>query len=142
MGFLPEPVPLEAALGMRLNEVANHAWDVRVGLDPRPTIDPTAAELLVELFAGPLAFLLGFSGKPDQLDERGPAGGPRRGGRDHRRGRREPARPLTRPRRSRARTEAVVRLLSGRLDARAQPRASGVTGNVTLEDLRKVFPGY
>ena len=37
--------------------------------------------------------------------------------------------------------EAVVRLLSGRLGAEY---AAGVpvTGNVTLDELRKVFPGY
>src|SRR4051812_31338911 len=68
LGFLPEPVPLVVALGMRLNEVANHAWDVRVGVDPSATVDTDSAELLVELFGGPLAFLLGFSGHADQIE--------------------------------------------------------------------------
>ena len=68
LGFLPEPVPLVVALAMRLNEVANHGWDVRVGLDPSAEIAPESAELLLELFAGPLGFLLGFSGKADQVD--------------------------------------------------------------------------
>ena len=38
LGFLPEPVGLDVVTGMRLNEVANHAWDVRVGLDPEATV--------------------------------------------------------------------------------------------------------
>ncbi|MFC6344933.1 maleylpyruvate isomerase family mycothiol-dependent enzyme, partial [Nocardioides hankookensis] len=69
LGFLPKPVPLEVALGMRLNEVANHAWDVRVGVDPAATVEAESAELLLELFDGPLSFLLGFSAKADQVDQ-------------------------------------------------------------------------
>ena len=69
LGFLPEPVPLEVALGRRLNEVANHSWDVRVGLDPSAEVHADSAGLLVELFRGPLSFILGFSAKPDELSE-------------------------------------------------------------------------
>lgn len=140
LGFLPEPVPLVVALAMRLNEVANHVWDVRVGIDPSATVDPDTAELLVELFGGPLAFLLGFSGKADQVDQEVrlaiPGGGIRitdtvtvTGAID------DPTATFDGP------AEAVVRLLSGRLGA---TRAAGVTvtGNITVDDLRKVFPGY
>jgi hypothetical protein len=35
LGFLPEPAPLLTALGMRLNEVANHSWDAGVDRGPR-----------------------------------------------------------------------------------------------------------
>ena len=38
--------------------------------------------------------------------------------------------------------EAAVRLLSGRLQPEYTPENVSVTGNVTLEDLRRVFPGY
>ncbi|MFC7494978.1 MULTISPECIES: maleylpyruvate isomerase family mycothiol-dependent enzyme [unclassified Nocardioides] len=140
LGFLPEPVPLVVALGMRLNELANHAWDVRVGLDPSAEIDDESAELLIELSRGPLAFLLGFSGKAAELDEEArvavpgatirvadevavlPAAS-------------DPTATLTGPK------GAVVRLLSGRLK---DPYAEGVSveGNVGLDDLRRVFPGY
>ena len=34
LGFLPAPIPLATALGMRLNEAALHGWDVRVGAEP------------------------------------------------------------------------------------------------------------
>ncbi|TQN44639.1 uncharacterized protein (TIGR03083 family) [Humibacillus xanthopallidus] len=140
LGFLPEPVPLLVALGMRLNEVANHAWDVRVGVDPSATVDQDSAELLVELFRRPLAFLLGFSAKPDAIEREVRLTIP--GGAleitdavtvtdslDH------PTATFEGP------AEAVVRLLSGRL---GPEHAAGVTvtGNVTLDELRKVFPGY
>lgn len=140
LGFLPEPVPLLVALGMRLNEVANHAWDVRVGVDPHATVDTESAQLLVELFGGPLAFLLGFSTKPDELEQEVrldiPGGALEitdavtvSGPIDH------ATATFDGP------AEAVVRLLSGRL----RPEHSAdvrVTGNVTLDELRKVFPGY
>lgn len=140
LGFLPEPVPLLVALGMRLNEVANHAWDVRVGVDPSATVDPQSAELLIELFRGPLAFLLGFSAKPGETEREVRLTIP--GGAlqitdtvtvsdsvDH------PTATFNGP------PEALVRLLSGRL---RPGHAAGVTvtGNVTLDELRKVFPGY
>lgn len=140
LGFLPQPVPMTVALGMRLNEVANHAWDVRVGLDPSAGVDPDAADLLLELFGGPLAFLLGFSGKADQISQPVrvaiPGGGIEitdtvtvTSELD------EPTATFEGP------AEAAVRLLSGRL---GDEHAAGVSvsGNVTLDELRKVFPGY
>jgi len=140
LGFLPEPVPLLVALGMRLNEVANHAWDVRVGVDPSATVDTESAELLVELFGGPLGFLLGFSGHADQIGSEVrlaiPGGGIEVTDTVTVTGEVEnPTATFEGP------AEAVVRLLSGRL---RPDHAAGVrvTGNVTLDELRKVFPGY
>jgi uncharacterized protein (TIGR03083 family) len=139
-GILPDPVPLLVALAMRLNEVASHAWDVRVGVDPSATVDADSAELLIELFSGPLAFLLGFTGKADQVAEEVrlaiPGGGivitdavTMTDALD------DPTATFEGP------GEAVVRLLTGRL---GPDHATGitVTGNVTLNDLRNVFPGY
>ncbi|TCC01552.1 maleylpyruvate isomerase family mycothiol-dependent enzyme [Kribbella soli] len=139
-GILPQPVPLAVALGLRLNEVANHAWDVRVGADASATVEPDSAELLIELFGGPLAFLLGFSGKPDQLEQEVrlaiPGGGIEitdavtvADAVD------DPTATFEGP------AEAVVRLLNGRLGA-GHAAGVSVTGNVTLDELRKVFPGY
>jgi hypothetical protein len=140
LGFLPEPVPLVVALGMRLNELANHGWDVRVGLDPTAEVTAETAALLVELFAGPLAFLLGFTGKSDQLDEpvrlAVPGGGVVVG---------DDVSVVTELADATATLRgpegAVVRLLSGRL---GPEHAEGVEveGNVSLDDLRRVFPGY
>lgn len=140
LGFLPEPVPLLVALGMRLGEVANHAWDVRVGLDPSAEIDDESAAVLVELFQGPLAFLLGFSAKPDQVSEPVrlvvPGAGIRIDGGVTVVGEvTEPTATLDGP------AGAVPRLLTGRLRS-PYDEGVAVSGNVTLDELRKVFPGY
>jgi uncharacterized protein (TIGR03083 family) len=140
MGFLPEPAPLEVAAGMRLSEVSAHGWDVAVGLDPEATLNPDAADLLLELYAGPLSFMLGFVGRPDQLGEPAelqvgersvvigdgvsvvPTGAP--------------TATFVGP------PEAAVRMLTGRLGPSYTPADVEVTGNVTLDDLRRVFPGF
>src|SRR3954452_431753 len=67
LGFLPEPVPLLTAVGMRLSEVANHSWDVRVAFDPDAGVDAGSAEVLVDLLTGALRFMLGFLAKPAEL---------------------------------------------------------------------------
>jgi uncharacterized protein (TIGR03083 family) len=143
LGFLPAPLPLTSVAGMRLHEVAQHSWDVRVGLDPAATLDPGSADVLLEHFAGGLSFLLGFLGKAERLSQ--------------------PARvriegtdvviaiddevSLSRPASEETAalgggTEAAIRLLGGRLTAPYTPAGVGVTGNVTLDDLRRVFPGF
>lgn len=140
LGFLPEPVPLVTALAMRLNEVAAHSWDARVGLDPRAEVNAESAAVLVELFAGPLAFMVGFTAKPDALSEpvsvRAPGAGLVIG---------DAVTVVTTLESPTATfhgsTAAFIRLLTGRLK---DPYAKDVTvdGAVTLADLRRVFPGY
>jgi uncharacterized protein (TIGR03083 family) len=143
LGFLPAPLPLGSVAGMRLNEAAQHAWDVHVALDPAATLDAESAEVLIDHFTGDLEFLLGFTGKADQLSQ--------------------PARvriknadvaiavedrvTLTTQVNEVTATfsgesEAVIRLLGGRLTPKYTPEGVEVTGNVTLADLRRVFPGY
>ncbi len=143
LGFLPMPLPLASIVGMRLNETAQHTWDVKVALDPAATVDETAAEVLIEHFSGGLGFLLGFTGKVDQVDEPAvvaltdigvdiaiadsvsisPSGG-------------------TSTATMTGAPETLIRLLGGRLTQLYTPASVAVTGNITLEDLRKVFPGY
>jgi hypothetical protein len=140
LGFLPEPVPVVVALAMRLNEVANHGWDVRVGLDPSAEVAPETAALLVELFAGPLGFLLGFSGKAAEVD--GPVRLAVPGGGVVIEDSVSVVTSLADPTATlRAPQGATVRLLSGRV---REPYDEGVEveGNVTLDDLRRVFSGY
>jgi uncharacterized protein (TIGR03083 family) len=138
---LPEPVPLEVAAGMRLNEVAQHTWDVTVGLDPAATVDATAAGLMLTLLSDQLSFMIGLTTKPDALSEPTqvaagdwalvvdqsarlvPAGT-------------NPLATFT------GTTESFYRLLGGRLPERYTPAGTQVTGNVTLDDLRRVFPGF
>ena len=143
LGFMPEPLPLGTYVGMRAVEVVNHAWDVREGLDGAATLDEPGAELLAEHYAGPLAFMLGFSAKPDQLAEPatvvlGDSGFALELG--------DGVTVTTTPSAPTATflgpVEAGVRLLTGRLRPDTTPEGVDVTGNVTLEDLRKVFPGY
>jgi uncharacterized protein (TIGR03083 family) len=146
MAFLPEPADVDLFTGMRLNEAAVHAWDVEVAFDPRATIPDDVAAVLVEQYIGPLAFLLGFAGKPAELD--GPAtltvrttspdmtlgltlaeqtlltGAPERSDGE-----------LHLP------AEALPRLLTGRLRNADEARGARVDGAVSLDDLRRVFPG-
>jgi uncharacterized protein (TIGR03083 family) len=140
LGFLPEPVPLVTALGMRLSEVANHSWDVRVAFDKNAGVAAGSAEVLVELMAGPLGFMLGFLAKPAELADPVSVAVPGAGlviddaitVVDHLE---SPSATFTGP------PEAFIRLLSGRLKA---PYDHGVTveGSVTLDELRRVFPGF
>lgn len=143
LGFLPEPLPIASFAGMRLNESAQHSWDVRVAFDPSATIPADAAAVLAEHLAGGLGFLLGFIGKADALARpavvdiegsgyglvvaekvalvTGPA---------------DPDATFTGP------LEAALRLVGGRLRPAYTAENVEVTGAVTLDDLRRVFPGF
>ena len=143
LGFLPEPLPLAAFAGMRLNESAQHSWDVRVALHPSAALAADAADVLAEHLAGDLAFLTGFIGKAAELGKpavveiegsgygivvtdtvtlaTGPA---------------DPTATFSGP------LEAALRLIGGRLGPAHTPEGVAVTGAVTLDDLRRVFPGY
>jgi uncharacterized protein (TIGR03083 family) len=140
LSFLPEPVPVLVPLGMRLNELANHAWDVRVAFDPDTAVDAASAAVLVDLLAGPMGFMVNFFAKPAELTNPVSVAIPGAGlviddvvtVVDHLE---SPSATFDGP------TEAFVRLISGRLKA---PYDTGVTveGSVTLDDLRRVFPGF
>ncbi|MFB9674422.1 maleylpyruvate isomerase family mycothiol-dependent enzyme [Streptosporangium vulgare] len=149
LGFLPRPGGVALVGGMRLNEAALHSWDVRVAFDPKATVGRDAAEVLTDLYAGPLDFLIGFLGRPDELDPR-LATTLRVETTDPERvlgltlgetvGFSEVPDPadvtLSLP------GEAWSRLLSGRLAPEHTPPSVTVTGDgVTLDDLRRVFPG-
>ncbi|RSD11991.1 maleylpyruvate isomerase family mycothiol-dependent enzyme [Amycolatopsis eburnea] len=140
LGFLPEPVPLVTALGMRLSEVANHSWDVRVALDPDAGVADGSAAVLLELLAGPVGFMLSFLAKPAELANPVSVAVP--GGGlviddavtvvSHLEA---PSATFDGP------AEAFIRLLSGRLKA-PYDKGVRVEGSVTLDELRRVFPGF
>ncbi|MBM2623779.1 maleylpyruvate isomerase N-terminal domain-containing protein [Actinoplanes sp. LDG1-06] len=142
-GFLPEPVPLASFAGLRLNEVANHTWDIRAGLDPQAGLLPGSAALLVEHLSGGLAFLIGFIGKPDLA---GDAAVVEVSGTPYRivvgdsvaftTTADAPTATFDGP------LEAALRLLVGRLGPKFTPDGLTVTGNVSLDELRAVFPGF
>jgi len=145
LGFLPTPLPLASLAGMRLNEAAQHSWDVRVAFDDDAAIADDTASLVVEHYSTGLGFLLGFIGKADALREpalislgdlgralsvtdsvalvAADSGS-------------TPTATFTGP------ADAVARLLAGRLTPRWTPDGVSVEGNVDLDDLRRVFPGY
>ena len=134
LGFLPKPVSMLTALGMRLSEVANHSWDVRVAFDPHAGVDADSAAVLVDLLAGPVGFLA----KPAELADLVSVAIPGAGlviddavtVVDH----------LESPSATFNGTpEAFVRLLSGRLKAPYDDSVA-VDDRITLDDLRRVFP--
>lgn len=143
MGFLPAPLPLAGFAGMRLNETAQHTWDVLAASDPAATLAPDTAVVLAEHFAGDLGFLTGFISKPDAVLR--PAVVEIAGSgfglnlTDTVALVTDPAQPtatFTGP------LEAAMRLITGRLTPQHTPRDVTVTGDVTLDELRAVFPGY
>lgn len=143
LGFLPAPLPLAAVAGMRLGEAVQHAWDVHVALDPAAGLPAESAQLLAEHFSGDLAFMAGFLGKPDALAKpavveiQGSGFGFAIG---------DGVGVVTAPTESTATfvgpLEAAVRLLGGRLKPGHTPDGVTVIGAVTLDDLRRVFPGF
>jgi len=141
LGFLPQPVPLATVLGMRINEVALHGWDVDVALDPAAHLSEEAAGIVLEHFASSMAFMLAFTGKPAGLPSTRLAIGSHMlvVGDDGIRvaeGVTDPSATFDGP------VEAAVRLLAGRLAPEHTPPGTTVTGNVTLDELRDAFPGY
>ncbi len=143
LGFLPFPLPFAAVAGMRLSEAALHGWDARVAFDPGVGLTESEAAVLLDQQAGPLNLLLGFSAKPDRLAapaivavegtglalaiDDSAAFTPVSD---------EPTASFRGP------VESVLRLIAGRLAPDRTPASVSVDGNVTLDDLRRVFPGY
>ena len=135
----PMRLDLNGFLGLRVNEVAVHIWDVEVVADPSVTVDPVAVETLL----GGLAMIAGFSGRARgvertlhvsttdpahafaiSLGSQGVAFGPAEPGHSV---------DVVLP------AEALVRLVYGRLDPAHTP---DVTGGDHLEELRAAFPGF
>lgn len=142
LGFLPAPAPLTTFLAMRLSESTLHGWDVWVAHDPEATLDPEAAALLLDHYADSFGFMLGFIGRADALPEPAIVGVgdhvilideavSMASASDH-----EATATFV------GSDESAVRLLAGRLNPKHTPEGVEVTGNVTLDDLRKVFVGY
>jgi uncharacterized protein (TIGR03083 family) len=145
LGFLPAPVDVATSGAMRLSEFTHHTWDVKVSFDPDATLAAEATPLLFEQ----AAMLMGFLGKPAEL-----GGGPL-----------SIAVKTTAPDRSfgidvseklavidtpdspdavlTAPAEWWLRLVAGRHAPEHTPGTVKFTGTaITLDDLRRVFPGF
>jgi uncharacterized protein (TIGR03083 family) len=145
LGFLPAPVDVATAAGLRLSELAHHSWDVEVAFDPSTTLASAATGPLLDQ-AG---LMVGFIGKADALENRPVAvavhtTAPERafglsvGETVALTGEPENADAvLTAP------AEWWLRLVAGRHAPAHTPSSVTLTGDtVTLDDLRRVFPGF
>jgi uncharacterized protein (TIGR03083 family) len=145
--FLPAPIDAATAVGFRLSEVGLHSWDVLAAFDRDAAVADDAAALLVDR----LPTMVGFVGQFTPRETR-PAedttvavltSAPERRY-ELELGDRADLRPagdgvtageLAIP------TEALVRLTAGRLPADREHGATA-TGALSLDDLRRAFPGY
>ncbi|MGW0807295.1 maleylpyruvate isomerase family mycothiol-dependent enzyme [Nonomuraea sp. NPDC002799] len=143
--FPSAPASVETLAGMRLAEFAHHTWDVKVAFDPAATLAPGAADLLVDRVGG----MLGFLGKPEGLGGRQAVIAVRTTAPERSFGLEvgssvtltdAPAQPdavLTAP------AEWWLRLVYGRHAAEHTPPAVRlVADDLTLDDLRRLFPGF
>jgi uncharacterized protein (TIGR03083 family) len=139
--FLPEAVSVATSTGMRLNEVALHSFDVRVALDPAARLDEEAAEVLAEQLSTGLSFMLGFIGKADALSAPAVVDAGSYGLVIA-----DTVSLTTSPQNVTASfegpLESLIRLIGGRLAPNHTPESVRVSGEVTLDDLRRVFPGF
>jgi uncharacterized protein (TIGR03083 family) len=146
LGFLPAPVPLAVAATMRLNEFALHSWDVHAGFDAAAVVAPEAVPLLLPR----VSMMLGWVGHADELGGKtgslavhisnpessfGVEIGEKLAITDD--APTDPDATLSAP------AESWLRLVSGRLKPEYTPASVVVTGDlVSLDDLRRVFPGF
>jgi len=125
---------------MRLGEHAVHSWDVAVALDPAATVAPTAISLLIDAL-GPIA---ARSGKPSKrpLAVRVTTTEPARQFTIEATDtvRLEPAEGDGSVPHLRLPSEALVRLVYGRLDPAHTPQVE--ISKLDLDELRQIFPGF
>ena len=143
VGFLPAPVSIGFFAAMRLSEVGLHSWDIAVAFDPNATVPNYIVPFMLEqlpLFAGFFAKPIGRAGsiaietsEPAQsyVLQLSDSGASLSEG--------ERAEAGTRAQMS---AEAFVRLTGGRLAPEHTPAAVAVTGDLSLDDVRRIFPGY
>ncbi|WP_239338184.1 maleylpyruvate isomerase family mycothiol-dependent enzyme [Frankia sp. CiP3] len=146
LGFLPAPVDVATAAGLRLSEFTHHTWDVEVAFDPEAVLAPAAIEPLLDQ----VGMIIGFLGRPGALGDRHATLAVRTTAPGRSFGlslgdtvtltSEEPDQPdavLNAP------AEWWLRLVTGRHAAAHTPATVTLTGaTITLDDLRHVFPGF
>ena len=143
LGFLPAPVDVATAGGLRLNEFALHAWDIKVAYDPDATLAPEATGLLFEQ----AAMLIGFVGHASELPG-AVAVSVHTTSPDRSLGLMVAdtvtidAPPVSPDATLNAPAEWWLRFLSGRHAPAHTPDTVRLSGSVGLDDLRRVFPGF
>ncbi|MFI1052884.1 maleylpyruvate isomerase family mycothiol-dependent enzyme [Streptomyces griseoruber] len=145
LGFLPVAVDVATVAGVRLTEFAHHTWDVEVAFDHEAPLLPAVTGLLLDQAGGFLDFL----GKADALDARPVRIAVHTTAPERTFGLEvgnaitltdEPDRPdavLNAP------AEWWLRLTTGRhAPAHTPSEVSLSSASLTLDDLRRVFPGF
>jgi uncharacterized protein (TIGR03083 family) len=145
VGFLPAPIDVGFFVGMRSSEVALHGWDVDVAFDQAATVRAYLVPFVLDrlpLFAG---FFAKPTGKTEKvsINTKDPSRFYLLELRDNGTSLSEEDGPAVD-----ARTkvempgEALVRLTAGRLSPGRTPAGVHAEGELTLDELRSVFPGY
>jgi uncharacterized protein (TIGR03083 family) len=144
LGYLPAPIEIAELVGMRLSEQTLHSWDVRVAFDAKATLAAEALPILLERAHVFLAYIA----KAGAVEQRPVSVAVRVTDPDRKLGLfiddvvslgDTPASPdatLRLP------AESWLRLMAGRLSADHTPADVEAGGVPSLEDLRRVFPGY
>jgi uncharacterized protein (TIGR03083 family) len=142
MGFLPAPVNVHFYTSMRLGEVGLHGWDVHVPFDGAATVRADIVPYVLDQ----LPMFAGFFGKPaDRTEELSVK--TTTPDREYRLSLRQDGVNLEQeasgsPNQLTLPGESFLRLTSGRLDPDHTPAAVTIEGAITLDDLRRAFPGY
>ena len=143
--FHAGPVDLPVFLASRLAEQSLHAWDVHVAFEPAAAVDAGAVRLLAELLPfgasmadaevlgalapARLAVLISDPARRFVLDLGAQA-------------RLCPADDVEVPGSLRLPAEALIRLVTGRLDPAHTPPGTVAEGRPSLDDLRRLYRGY
>ena len=143
--FLPEPVDVATAANFRLNEFTLHTWDVAVAVDPQAALAPEAVEPLLDV----APYMFGWLGRPkvilsgESADVAIHTSAPTRDFGVVITDKVELTDALETPDATlEIPAESWLRLVAGRLAAEHTPTGVSVTGAVTLDQLRQIFPGY
>ena len=144
LGFMPEPVDIATLASMRLSEQTLHGWDVFVAFDSAAALMAEAVPHLLDRSGA----LIGWVGKAGMLEQRPAAIVVRTSDPDRTFGLyvddevslgeapEQPVATLGLP------GESWLRLVAGRLGVGHTPAEATMSGAVSLDDLRRVFPGY
>lgn len=143
VAYLPTPLSVATIAGFRLSEAAHHSWDVRVAVDPDAELLESSTAVFAEQMSTDLGFLLGFLGKADRIDRPvsvalGETGYSIVIADTVSLGSAAEGTTAT----FSGSLAAGLRLITGRLKPAHTPADVTVTGNVTLDELREVFPGF
>jgi hypothetical protein len=139
VAFGPIDLDFDGYVGLRLGEHALHVWDVAVALDPSATLPPSSVDILIDA----LGRVAGFAGKStgNEHTVHVSTSAPQRGftlamGTDSLK--LTPSDLVAAPD-LQLPSEALIRLVYGRLDPAHTPAVSG--SPTLLEELRTAFPG-